>query len=430
MKELFNMKKIIILIILIIFIVIISIIGYFSISAKESVQLAEDPLESQATLEKEINAYGFSLDNPNVIVNPYNNSPLTAIIAFTTEETSEVKVTILDQNNNPNLTHTYEENTIHYLPIYGLYSNYENKVVIETKEGQKTLTLTTDEIPPIEVSSGITPNDGEFVFVSTDNYLYAYDQTQSIRWYLPNYTGNITLLDNNHLILGSNRPIDEFSRTSVVEIDLLGKIYYEYTLEDGYSGLSTLKDNNILALSGNNILEVDRQNGNIVNKYPVESDNWQHLSYHNQIITISNTETSLNINTENNEKSTVAVENVKDDHIKNINIYQNAHFRQVKSVRFGQNKETPTSKKSIAILNYQDLDDKFNLQLIQEHDRLVVSGEFEEETYLILDKFLGKRIYEITNTPYYINSNGLSGKYSIYIKSGDHLYKTNKYVNF
>ncbi len=424
------MKKIIILIILIIFIVTVSVIGYLSISAKDSVKVAIDPIENQAILEKEINAYGYSLENPNVIINPYNNSPLTAIVAFTTEESTEVKVTILDSNNNPNLTHVYEEDTIHYLPIYGLYPNYENKVIIETNNEEKILNIKTDEIPPIEINNQSLPNNDEFIFVSAENYLYAYDNNNNIRWYLPNYTGSITLLENNHLILSSDRSINELSRTGIVEIDFLGKIYYEYTLEDGYLGLATLKDNNILALSDSNILEIDRQNGNIVNRYSIENENWQHLSYNNQIITISNNQKNININTENNEKSTVSVENSYNDYVMPINIYQNAHYRQVKSVRFGHNKETPTSNKSIAVLNYQDIDDKLNLQLTKEHDRLVVNGNFEEETYLILDKFLGKKVYEITTTPFYINNNGLNGKYSIYIKSGENLYKTDKYVNF
>ena len=91
------------------------------------------------------------------------------------------------------------------------------------------------------------------------------------------------------------------------------------------------------------------------------------------------------------------------------------------------------------MINYKNPDDnykKYDIKLKKETDRLVVSGKFkkEDKVYVILDKFMDKKIYDVDikeNTTYkYINSTNLEGKYSIYLKINDKLYKTNKYVNF
>ena len=62
----------------------------------------------------------------------------------------------------------------------------------------------------------------------------------------------------------------------------------------------------------------------------------------------------------------------------------------------------------------------------------MINGAFkkEEKAYLILDKFLGKKVYDLENGYNYINSTGLSGDYSIYIKIDNKIYKTNNYVTF
>ena len=43
-------------------------------------------MDSQIEKEKEFTIEGYTLDNPNVIVNPYGNSPLTALVIFETPE--------------------------------------------------------------------------------------------------------------------------------------------------------------------------------------------------------------------------------------------------------------------------------------------------------------------------------------------------------
>ena len=58
------------------------------------------------------------------------------------------------------------------------------------------------------------------------------------------------------------------------------------------------------------------------------------------------------------------------------------------------------------------------------------TGKFkkDDEVYLILDKFLDKRIYDIKSNTTIINQYGLEGKYSIYLKINNTIYKTNTYI--
>src|SRR5699024_8719092 len=89
--------------------------------------------------------------NPNVILNPYGNSPLTALICFETEEEITPTITVKGKDSLTTYTHTFEKNKKHYLPIYGLYANYENEINIEYVKDSKTITKTikikTDKLP-------------------------------------------------------------------------------------------------------------------------------------------------------------------------------------------------------------------------------------------------------------------------------------------
>ena len=80
------MKKILIISSFILVIISISIVGYSIVSANVVVDEEKDIISYQLNKEKYINPYGYTFDEPNIIVNPYGISPLTALILFETEE--------------------------------------------------------------------------------------------------------------------------------------------------------------------------------------------------------------------------------------------------------------------------------------------------------------------------------------------------------
>ena len=126
-------KKIILTIIAIVLIVVIGMLLVLNnlSTEKEKLALTKSLRAEQQELEKEFTSEGYTLENPNIIVDPYNNSPLTALVIFETEKKEKVKVTIEGEDDLTTYTHEFEKEKVHYIPVYGLYAGKENKVIIE-----------------------------------------------------------------------------------------------------------------------------------------------------------------------------------------------------------------------------------------------------------------------------------------------------------
>ena len=75
-------------------------------------------------------------------------------------------------------------------------------------------------------------NELYFVTPSSTGYTAAYDINGDVRWYLTeNMIWDVQRLQNGNIMLSSNRLINPpYYTTGLVEMDLLGKIYYEYVL--------------------------------------------------------------------------------------------------------------------------------------------------------------------------------------------------------
>ena len=188
----------------------------------------------------------------------------------------------------------------------------------------------------------------------------------------------------------------------MIEIDYLGKIHKEYQLDTGYCGNYKLTNDSII-IQSNKIIELDLQTGTIL-----DGDKDKDV-----------------LDKENNKKELKLY-------------YNNNNYKIEPGYSFRTKTITPTISKKIILINYKNIDKsykKYNINIIQEKYRLKISGNFNEEdkVYIVLDKFLDKKVYELTNKKTgtkYINKEGLSGKYSVYIKINENLYKTNKYIVF
>ena len=86
------MNKIKLIVFVFIFIVIFCFIGAFFVQADSEIVGEVDILDIQNEITNNINVYGYSIDNPNVIVNPYGENYNTALILFETDEyVSDIK---------------------------------------------------------------------------------------------------------------------------------------------------------------------------------------------------------------------------------------------------------------------------------------------------------------------------------------------------
>lgn len=382
------MKKMYIFIgIFIIFILSITVIGSFVVMGGNSIKMEKDILEVQSNKEVYFNVYGYDIDNPSIIVNPYGNSPLTALVMFTSNDYSETSVTIKGKYDN-DINYSFNKDKYHLIPIYGLYPDYDNTIVVRCEGRENIINIKTEGLPE-DFTYSDDMNYDNYSFYNV-NYPYAIDSYGDVRWYLnEHYFGNITMLDNSNIIIGSNSYNEEENSTiSFYRMNLIGKIYGEYLLKDNYYGLNSVYEDNIV-IKSDKYLVIDLQTGNVTN----ELEEIDASIFNNNIFNLYNNTVNYNIS---------------------------------KSVRFGKLSETKADKKSIHLLKYSKFKDD-DISLSMDSNRIKVTNNSDNDIYIIFDKFLNKKIYKVEKLKY-INLEGLSGKYNIYYKIKNKVYKTDYYV--
>lgn len=311
-----NKKKIIVLILAILVIIVFVLFRIISLinTSKNEVSYVSSIVEKQKGVEEEFESEGYTFDSPNVILNPYGNSPLTALVIFETDDEEEISVTIKGKDELSTYTHTFDEGKIHYIPIYGLYAGRENEVVISKGDEENTLMIKTDELPddfvlPTKVTkdeSKLT-NDLYFFSPSSKGYMCAYDVNGDVRWYLDESAiWEVNRLKNGHLLLSTERLVNTpYYSTGLYEMDMIGKVYKEYSLPGGYHhDYFEMEDGNILVASDDfdnedgtvedYVVELDRETGNIVKTFDLKdilnmedgkSENWTNYDwFHNNSV--------------------------------------------------------------------------------------------------------------------------------------------------
>lgn len=325
------MKNTIKYILLVIFAFATSILIYEYVEANEEIAIEDDILIYQQTLENEfLSKTDYSINEPKVILNPYGNSPLTALVIFETSDLTTPTITVKGKDGEDDLTHTFIPNKVHILPIYGLYPDYNNKVEISVSGITKTINIKTEKLPDdfieLENVSGDLDTD-EFYFTTPEDksYTAAYDKNGNVRWYLiGDYRWDINRLNNGHLLISSAKLVNlPYYSKGLVEIDLLGKVYFQYNIPNGYHHDVTELENGNFLLASNNlkdgtvedyIIEIDRSTGEIIKNWNLhklqnnEKENWLGLnslfySRKNNSITFAGTNNNMigNIDYKSNE---------------------------------------------------------------------------------------------------------------------------------
>lgn len=297
-------KKILLTIFIFIILLVISLIILNRLNTNTKlIETKKSLISLQNEYEKDFSTSNYTIENPNVILDPYKSSPLTALILFETNDNVAPKVTVKGKDKNTTLTHTFNKSKKHYLSIYGLYANYNNEVIIEYKNIKKTINIQTSKLPddfilPINVKADKNKLDNDFYFFtpSSKGYSCAYDVNGDVRWYLTNYAlWDNSKISNGHILVSTERLINSpYYMTGLYEIDMLGKIYKEYSLPGGYHhDYYEMPNGNLLIASNdfNNeagtvedyIVEVDYNTGNIVKSFDLkdilnmndgQSENW------------------------------------------------------------------------------------------------------------------------------------------------------------
>ena len=432
------MKKILIVLLCLFILIIASLVGCKLVSANVEVQEIKDIITTQSNREVYLTPYGYTLDNPNVILNPYGISPLTAIILFETKENLPVTITIKGKDANSTYKNTFESEKKHYIPVYGLYPNTTNYITLECGNKTKTITIETSPLP-MELSSlpSVTNDTNKLTFITSNDYPYALDNNNEVRWYLTKkYSDKINYLENGHLLLGSDTLNSSENPNGLLEIDLLGKIHKQYTLNTGYLGSYAETTTSLFVLS-NNLLEIDKQTGTILESITLK-EQYNKVFYEetNNTINLSNQQNTLTINLDTKKQ----IKHTNSDLISESSVLlplynTNKNYKLTEAVKSNLTKATKQSDKNIFLIGYINPDstyNSYNIKMTKTIDNFQITGNFKknDEVYLILDKFLDKKVYDIDYKNTIINKQGLSGKYSIYISINDTIYKTNKYIKF
>lgn len=271
------------MIILIALACICSILIYYKVDKAKPAKFQEDLIAKQEKLEnKFLEKTNYTMEHPNIILDPYDISPLTALVIFETSDLTAPEVTVKGKDENTTFTKTFTPSKKHILPIYGLYPDTNNEVTIECNGKKNVFYIKTDPLPedfalPMKVVSNKEELGNELYFVtpSSDGYVAAYDVNGDVRWYLnESFTWDIKRLNNGNILLSSNRLINPpYYMTGLMEMDLLGKVYYEYTLPGGYHhDVFELENGNFIVASDNfengtvedYVVEMDRKTGEIV----------------------------------------------------------------------------------------------------------------------------------------------------------------------
>lgn len=252
--------------------------NYEMIDVKDS--LVKQQKDSEAKFLKENKL----TDKPNVILDPYNNSPLSALVMFETETAIAPSVKIEGKDANSTIKHTFKKDTKHYLPIYGLYPDKENNVRLIVGSNSYDLKIKTNKLPKdfilptnVHADKGALSNDLYFFTPASKGYTAGYDVNGDVRWYLTNKAlWQVDRLKNGNLMLSSERIMAmPYYSTGLYEMNMLGKVFNEYSLKGGYhhdyfemenGHLLIASDdfNNELGTVEDYIIELDPKNGKIV----------------------------------------------------------------------------------------------------------------------------------------------------------------------
>ncbi|MFV0441410.1 MAG: aryl-sulfate sulfotransferase [Lachnospirales bacterium] len=262
-------------------------------------------IESQKVIDSNISEQfengEYTFENPLIIPNPYGDTPLTALIMFETEEESEITLFIEGKDEYTNVEYTFEgSNTVHQIPVVGLYAEYDNKVTISDNNGNsQTHIIKTQALPdnaPDFVLNSSEPSKMEagMTFLSVNTYgTTIVDPNGEVRWYYNNSTADSPFhrLENGNMIIASD--LYEYpERGRLLEIDLLGKVHNSYNANATIHHDSEENTNgNFLVSIDNGYKEIDRETGDIVHTFttgeilPVEMQ-----EYYNNNLPANNSE--------------------------------------------------------------------------------------------------------------------------------------------
>lgn len=251
-----------------------------NLGVKKVANLTNDSLTAKyAAIVKGQN---YTWENPYIKVNPYENSPLTALMIFHTDEPTKISYRVIGKTANTTISNKVEGyQTDYQVPIVGLYAGYENfvEVTMTSKNNEKetkTFKIKTINLPkwirnfPIKVTvndkNKMNIGSNELTVLNrTTKQTFAVDADGQVRWYYLRWNEHIfEQLSNGRLLLFNKIKSGDEKYNMLVETDYLGRVYRQFSFDKtlggsyaGTAGLSLVHHDVAEMPNGNWLLTVD-----------------------------------------------------------------------------------------------------------------------------------------------------------------------------
>lgn len=231
-----------------------------STEIKQIKHIIHTQAEAEKAFLQEFEQGHYTFSNPLVKLNPYTICPLTALILFKTETPASVELTVKGKASAADVTHHFPENTVHYIPVLGLYGGYANQVVLTLSTGEiHIVSIETPGLPDnvyaptkMETTSEYMQDNIMFVTSAMRSVAAGYDYNGDCRWFTTeNLTFDLKRISNGRILIGSYRFLEKpYNTVGIFEMSLLGKVYAEYRIPGGYHHDKwEMEDGNILILT-------------------------------------------------------------------------------------------------------------------------------------------------------------------------------------
>ena len=224
----------------------------------------------------------YTWENPYIKVNPYENSPLTALMIFHTDQPTKISYRVIGKTANTTIKNEVKGyQTNHQVPIVGLYAGYDNSVEVTMTDQfdnkqTKTVKIKTANLPkwiksfPINVTvkdkTKMSLGSNELTVLNrTTKQTFAVDGDGEVRWYYLRWNEHIfEQLNNGHILLFNKIKSGDEKYNMLVETDYLGRVYRQYSFDKtlggsyaGTAGLSLVHHDVAEMPNGNWLLTVD-----------------------------------------------------------------------------------------------------------------------------------------------------------------------------
>lgn len=239
--------------------------------------------KNEEKMLKELREGNFTYDKPLIKYNPYIVNALSAVMLFNTEEEIAFTMVIKGKEEDGDIIHTFPKAKEHVLPIVGLYNDYENKIEIWPYQHPNKKVTHTIKIDDIDPDKNIISMDTTKEYLK-DQVIFSCPATSDLS-IATDYRGDLRIkfdraliwdikqTKDGHFWMSSDRLIQmPYVLSGIYEFDLVGKIYKEYRIPNGYHHDQIFMDNgDLMVLSGDfedhtvedRLYVIDRETGEV-----------------------------------------------------------------------------------------------------------------------------------------------------------------------